>query len=92
MVVYGVVKAVKLIVWVMLAVFVVCEIGLCDIADADEGNHCVACCSLGCCEAFVTPNIFVIDLTCHSKILFAEASFTQSPFLKGLERPPTILS
>jgi hypothetical protein len=81
-------KAAKIIIWVLLLVFTVCEFGLCDVADADEGNHCVTCCSLGCCEAIATPSNFVIDSTCNFTVIFAETSFTQSPFLKGLERPP----
>lgn len=81
-------KTAKIIIGVVLSVFVVCEFGLCDMANADEGNHCANCCSLGCCEAIATSNPFVINLASNFKIGFAEISFSQNPFLKGLERPP----
>jgi len=92
MVNYYAMKAAKIILWVVLSVFAVCEFGLCNISDADEGNHCVTCCSLGCCDAIPSSGSFIIDLTANSKIVFAEISFLQDPFLKGLERPPQTIS
>ena len=81
-------KATNIIMWFLLSVFVVGTFGFCDMADADEGDHCVNCCPLGCCEAIAASNTFVINLAASSKIIFAGISFSQSPFLKGLERPP----
>jgi hypothetical protein len=84
-------KAANILVILAISVFFFAETGLCEIADnhSDEG-HCVGCCSLGCCQATPPSNPVLINLNTLSNITYLQASFSESIFSKGIERPPRI--
>ena len=82
-------KSVNIVIILAFVGFVFSEFGIC-FAEADHcDDHCLGCCSFVCCQA-ITPlsSSIVTDLTVVSKIFYPQIPFTQSPFLKGLDRPP----
>ena len=84
-------KVINIIIILTFSVFLVSEFSFCNIAKADGNDeHCVGCCSLGCCLAITPSNQPLINITTISKIFCSQVSFPQSFFSKGLERPPRI--
>ena len=82
-------KATNIIIILALAVFLVSEFGICNIAKADDNDeHCVGCCTCVCCIATVQSNSILIDSNVILRIFYSQVSFPQSSFSKGLERPP----
>ena len=83
-------KAYKLALLIIAAVFLFSSLGFCSEEDAsDDGGHCCAvCCSVGCHASIVQNNQFTILYSPSASFIPIDTALRQELFIGGIDYPP----